>query len=212
MKHRYISSSVLAVALAWFGVQIASSPTGAQTAAQPPATQPAPAAEPAAQAPTLGTHSPQAEGQPSWMEGMTPEQKNSPLHPNVANMLGHPASEIPIDHFKLPAGFKIELWAGDLQEARSMTLGAKGTVFVSQRVHDGVYAITDKGAHREVKKILSGLNSPNGIAFANGTLFVAERERILRYDNIEITSTTPVNPRSSWTGCRTRTDISGNSW
>src|SRR5579883_73451 len=110
-------------------------PAQAQAPAQPPA------AAPGVQAPTLGEHVPQAAGQPSWMEGMTPEQKNSPLHPNVANMLGHPAKDIPIQNFKLPPGFKIELWAGDLQEARSMTLGAKGTVFVGQRTHDGVFFI-----------------------------------------------------------------------
>jgi glucose/arabinose dehydrogenase len=195
MTRRHISSSVLAVALAWLGVQIESSPIGAQTPAQTPVAPSAPAAAPVAQAPTFGAHVPQAEGQPSWMEGMTPEQKNSPLHPNVANMLGHPASEIPIDHFKLPAGYKIELWAGDLQEARSMTLGAKGTLFVSQRVHDGVYAIVDKGDHREVKKILTGLNSPNGVAFSNGTLYVAERERILRYDDIEDHLDNPPAPK-----------------
>ncbi|HTZ34826.1 MAG TPA: PQQ-dependent sugar dehydrogenase [Stellaceae bacterium] len=162
--------------------------------AAPPAT-PAAAPPPAAQAPTLGGHVPQAEGQPSWREGMTPEQASSPLHPNIPNMLGHPASEIKLDQIKLPPGFKIELWAGDLQEARSMALGAKGTLFVGQRVHDGVFAIIDKGDHREVKKILSGLNSPNGVAFANGTLFVAERERILRYDDIENHLDNPPAPK-----------------
>jgi glucose/arabinose dehydrogenase len=172
----------------------------AQSQPQAPAAAPAapaPAATPAPvkQAPTFGEHVPQAEGQPSWMEGMTPEQANSPLHPNVANMLGHPANEIPISRFKVPAGFKVELWAGDLQEARSMAVGAKGTVFVGQRTHDGVYAIIDRGDHREVKKILTGLDSPNGLVFSNGTLFVAERERILRYDNIEDHLDNPGEPK-----------------
>jgi len=195
MKFRQIGCCGVAIAIGWLGLQAS---VLAQAPGQPPASPPASA--PAAQAPTLGTHAPQAEGQPSWMEGMTPAQKNSALHPNIANMLGHPASEIPVDKFKVPAGFKIELWAGDLQEARSMTLGAKGTVFVSQRVHDGVYAITDKGDHREVKKILSGLNSPNGVAFSNGTLFVAERERILRYDNIEDHLDNPPEPKVVFDG------------
>src|SRR5215472_9644268 len=177
----------------------------APTAAAPPSAPPAAAAAPTAaasasgpsavQAPTLGAHLPQQEGKPSWMEGMTPEQKDSPLHPNFANMLGHPANEIPVDHFKVPPGFKIELWAGDLQEARSMALGAKGTLFVGQRTHDGVFAIVDKGDHREVKKILSGLNSPNGIVFDKGTLYVGERERILRYDNIEDHLDNPGEPK-----------------
>lgn len=182
MKFQHIGWGALALGIGWLGPQAAS----AQTAA--------PTASPAAQAPTLGAHAPQAEGQPSWMEGMTPEEKTSPLHPNVANMLGHPASEIPIDHFKVPAGFKIELWAGDLQEARSMTMGTKGTLFVGQRTHDAVFAIVDKGDRREVKKILTGLNAPNGVAFSNGTLYVAERERILRYDDIEDHLDSPPEP------------------
>jgi glucose/arabinose dehydrogenase len=147
------------------------------------------------QTPGLGAHAPQAEGQPSWMEGMTGAQKDSPLHPNVPNMLGHPAKDIPIDKFKLPAGFKIELYAGDLQEARSMAVGAKGTVFVGQRSHDAVFAITEKNGKREVKKLLTGMNDPNGVAFANGTLYVAERERILAYDDIEDRLDNPPQPK-----------------
>jgi len=159
------------------------------------AQMPAQTTGPASQAPTFGTAQPQAEGQPSWMEGMSAAQKDSPLHPNVPNMLGHPAKDIPIQKFKLPAGFKIELYAGDLQEARSMTLGAKGTVFVSQRTHDAVYAITEKNGKREVKKLLTGMNDPNGVAFGNGTLYVAERERILAYDDIEDHLDNPPQPR-----------------
>jgi glucose/arabinose dehydrogenase len=193
--------TIAAAAFGWAGAQVLVAPSLAQSQPQAPAAAPAAPAAPAAapapvkQAPTLGEHVPQAEGQPSWMEGMTPEQAKSLLHPNVANMLGHPANEIPIGHFKVPAGFKVELWAGDLQEARSMAIGAKGTVFVGQRTHDGVYAIIDRGDHREVKKILTGLDSPNGLAFSNGTLFVAERERILRYDNIEDRLDNPGEPK-----------------
>lgn len=201
MTMRQIGLMTIAAAFGWAGAHALVAPSLAQSQPQAPAAAPAPPAAPAAapppvsQAPTLGEHVPQAEGQPSWMEGMTPAQANSPLHPNVSNMLGHPASEIPISHFKVPAGFKVELWAGDLQEARSMAIGAKGTVFVGQRTHDGVYAIIDRGDHREVKKILTGLNSPNGVAFSNGTLFVAERERILRYDNIEDHLDNPGEPK-----------------
>jgi glucose/arabinose dehydrogenase len=203
MKFRHIGWGILFAGVALAGLQamtaLAQAPPPAASPAAPapaaPAPALAPAAAPPAQAPTLGAHEPQAAGQPSWMEGMTPEQKNSALHPNFANMLGHPANEIPVDKFKVPAGFKIELWAGDLQEARSMTLGAKGTLFVSQRTHDGVFAIVDKGDHREVKQIAKGLNSPNGVAFSNGTLFVAERERIIRYDDIEDHLDNPPEPK-----------------
>jgi len=193
MTFRQIGLRTLAAAIGWIGAQaLLAAPPGLAQAPAP--AQPA-AATPVAQAPTLGAHVPQAAGAPSWMEGMTPEQKNSTLHPNIPNMLGHPGKEIPLDKVKLPPGFKIELWAGDLQEARSMTLGAKGTVFVGQRVHDGVFAIIDKGDHREVKQIAKGLSAPNGVAFSNGTLFVAERERIIRYDDIEDHLDNPPAPK-----------------
>jgi glucose/arabinose dehydrogenase len=170
-------------------------PAPAAATPAPAAPAPAAAAPPVAQAPTLGAHVPQAAGQPSWMEGMTPGQATSPLHPNFPNMLGHPAKEIALDRIKLPPGFKIELWAGDLQEARSMALGTKGTLFFGQRLHDGVFAVIDKGDHREVKQIAKGLQAPNGIAFANGTLFVGERERIIRYDDIEDHLDNPPEPK-----------------
>ena len=86
---------------------------------------------------------------------------------------------------KLPPGFKAEVWVEGVPEARSLALGDKGTVFVSNRNLTDVYAIVDRGGSREIKKILSGMKSPNGVAFNKGTLYVAERHRITRYDGIE---------------------------
>ena len=122
---------------------------------------------------------------PSWKQGMAEEQKSSTLHPFAPHMTGRPASELPIDKLRVPAGFKVEVWAEGVPEARSMALGDKGTVFVSNRNLSNVYAIVDKDGKREVKTVLKGLNSPNGIVFDKGTLYVAERHRISRYDGIE---------------------------
>ena len=58
-------------------------------------------------------------------------------------------------------------------------------MFVSNRLAKNVYAVVDRGGTREVKTILKGLNAPNGIAFSRGTLYVAERDKITRYDGIE---------------------------
>jgi glucose/arabinose dehydrogenase len=58
-------------------------------------------------------------------------------------------------------------------------------VFVGNRNLSEVYAVVDRGGKREVKKLFTGLKAPNGVAFSNGTLFVAERHRITRYDGIE---------------------------
>jgi glucose/arabinose dehydrogenase len=69
-----------------------------------------------------------------------------------------------------------------------MTLSPKGTLFVGNRSGDKVFAVVDKdknGVAENVYTIASGLNSPNGVAFKDGSLYVAEINRILRFDNIE---------------------------
>jgi glucose/arabinose dehydrogenase len=122
---------------------------------------------------------------PSWQQGRSASDAKSSLHPFSPMLTGRPASELPLDKLKVPPGFKVEVWADGIPEARSLALGDKGTVFVSNRNLSDVYAVTDRGGKREVKKVLSGLKSPNGVAFSKGTLYVAERHRITRYDGIE---------------------------
>ncbi|HKA44608.1 MAG TPA: PQQ-dependent sugar dehydrogenase [Burkholderiales bacterium] len=122
---------------------------------------------------------------PSWQQGRSAEQDKSPLHPFAINMTGKPAKELPVNQLKVPPGFKVEVWAEDLPGARSMAQGDKGTVFVGTRQLKDVYAVIDRGGKREIKTILKDLDAPNGIVFSRGTLYVAERNRITRYDGIE---------------------------
>ena len=128
---------------------------------------------------------PAAAAPPAWKQGMSSEQANSPLHPFAGHVTGRPASELPMNKLKLPDGFKIEVWADGVPDARSLALGDKGTVFVSNRVQSSVYAIVEIGGKRQVKTVFKGMKSPNGIVFDKGTLFVAERHRITRFDDIE---------------------------
>ena len=122
---------------------------------------------------------------PSWQQGRAPDQSASTLHPFAPILTGRPAVELPLDKLKLPAGFKVEVYADGIPDARSLALGDKGTVFVSNRNLKDVYAIVDRDGKRSVFKILKGLNAPNGLAFHNGTLYVAERDRITAYEGIE---------------------------
>lgn len=88
---------------------------------------------------------------------------------------------------KLPKVFKIDIFASNVDNARSMALGKNGTVFVGTRT-DKVYAITDKNKDYkadEVITIAKDLNSPNGVAFKDGSLYVGEISKITRYDDIE---------------------------
>jgi len=132
---------------------------------------------------------------PAWQQGRSADQGSSTLHPIAPILTGRQASELPVDKLKVPAGFKVEVWAEGIPEARSLALGDKGTVFVSNRNLKDVYAITEQGGKRTATKVLKGLNSPNGVAFANGTLYVAERHRITAYEGIEDKLANPGEPR-----------------
>ncbi len=58
------------------------------------------------------------------------------------------AHALPIDRVGLPAGFDISLFATGVKNARSMALGAKGTLFVGTRTEGKVYAIQHDGMSR----------------------------------------------------------------
>ncbi len=86
---------------------------------------------------------------------------------------------------KLPAGFKIEVYASGVLAARQMAWGDNGTLFVGSFGLGNVYAITDKGGKKEVKTILKGLNMPTGLAFQDGALYVIAVDKLLKYDKAE---------------------------
>ncbi|HUQ77103.1 MAG TPA: PQQ-dependent sugar dehydrogenase [Burkholderiales bacterium] len=135
--------------------------------------------------PLMAQDKPAAAPPPSWHQGKPAAQMESSLHPFAPHMTGRSAKDLPVNTLKVPAGFKVEVWTDGIPEARSLALGDKGTVFVSNRNAKSVYAVVDKGGKREVKTLFTGLDSPNGIAFNKGTLYVAERGRITRHDGIE---------------------------
>ncbi|MFN8420198.1 MAG: PQQ-dependent sugar dehydrogenase [Anaerolineae bacterium] len=100
-------------------------------------------------------------------------------------------SNLPLNSITLPEGFNIEVYASNVPNARSMVLGDNGTLFVGTRQAGNVYAITGSAGATQVYTIAQGLNSPNGVAFLNGSLYVAENTRILRFDNIEANLSNP---------------------
>ncbi len=61
----------------------------------------------------------------------------------------------------------------------------KGTVYVSTRKDDCVYALVDENGDHKVDRVsivARGLDTPNGIAYRNGSLFIAEISRLWRSD------------------------------
>ena len=105
------------------------------------------------------------------------------------------AADLPLDRIRLPAGFAIEVYAR-VPGARSLALGDKGTVFVGTMNAGRVYALRPAASGRtaDVSVVASGLNTPNGVAFRQGALYVAEIDRILRFDDIEGRLDAPPRP------------------
>ncbi len=106
-------------------------------------------------------------------------------------------STLPLERLNLPEGFNIELFAEGVENARSMALGEDGTLFVGTRRANKLYAITDAdGDYRADRVILldSTLEVPNGVAFRNGALYVAQVNRLLRYPDIENQLDNPPTP------------------
>ncbi|MBU6450501.1 MAG: PQQ-dependent sugar dehydrogenase [Cyanobacteria bacterium REEB67] len=91
---------------------------------------------------------------------------------------------------KLPPGFKISLFASDMLSPRQIAISPSGTVFVGTRVDkEGVvYALPDRnkdGRADEVIVVAGSMRQPNGVALKDGALYVAEINKISRFDNIE---------------------------
>jgi glucose/arabinose dehydrogenase len=104
-------------------------------------------------------------------------------------------SNLPLGRVKLPPGFEITVFAEGIREARSMALGEKGTLFVGTRSAGNVYAIKHDGKKAtQVTTIARGLDMPNGVAVKEGALYVAEVDKVWRYDNIESNLAAPAKP------------------
>lgn len=87
----------------------------------------------------------------------------------------------------LPAGFKVSVFADELPNARSLALGDEGVVFVGTGAAGDVYAVQDSdndGVADKRYTIAKELFMPNGVAFKDGALYVAEVNRIIRFDKI----------------------------
>jgi glucose/arabinose dehydrogenase len=101
----------------------------------------------------------------------------------------------PVERIKLPPGFHIEVFTAEVKGARSMALGDQGTLFVGSMGAGDVYAVRNDGTKANgVDTFASGLNAPNGVAFKDGALYVAEIDRIWRYDAIESHLPRPPKP------------------
>lgn len=106
-------------------------------------------------------------------------------------------SDLPLESIRLPAGFAIDIYAENVDNARSMCLSPNGTLFVGTRSKGNVYALRDTDGDFKADRqylLAKGLKLPNGVAFRDGDLYVAEVSRILKFENIEEKLENPGEP------------------
>jgi glucose/arabinose dehydrogenase len=103
----------------------------------------------------------------------------------------------PMPPLTVPAGFQAEVFAENVDNARSMALGPQGTVFVGSQYVGKVHAVVDTDKDQKADRVVliaSGLDQPNGVAIRNGALYVATASRLLRFDDIEKHLDAPPSP------------------
>jgi glucose/arabinose dehydrogenase len=103
---------------------------------------------------------------------------------------------LPLYSIKLPKGFDIDVFA-EVKNARSMAVSPSGVIYVGNRNGDKVYAVKDSDGDGKADKkwiIASEMKTPNGVAFKDGDLYVAEVNRILKYPAIESNLSSPPKP------------------
>lgn len=102
-----------------------------------------------------------------------------------------------LDAIALPDGFAISIYADSVAGARSLEMTESGTLFIGTRGEGSVYAVRDEDGNGQAETrytIASGLQNPNGVAFHEGDLYVAEVSKIWRYRAIESNLAAPPEP------------------
>jgi len=84
-----------------------------------------------------------------------------------------------------PSGFHISVFAGEIDGPRMMVFSPGGVLLVSESGEGRVVALPDPkhaGKAERTVNVLTGLNEPHGLGFHEGKLYVAENDKVRRYD------------------------------
>lgn len=125
--------------------------------------------------------------------------KKLKVNPPIKALSEQYDSDLPLDKLKLKPGFSIEPYATNIVNARSMCFGSSDRhLFVGTRSEGSVYAMVDEDGDYKSDKtytIYEGGNMPNGVAFRNGNLYIAEVNRVLVFEDIESNLNAPGEPK-----------------
>ena len=151
------ASFVVLTAIPWplAAQQPAVNPSPPVQPAVSPSAQPGagPGSQPLVSPPGPAAQSAQPQPPPSWQQGRPEGEGAAMLAPVPALPIATAVDKLPATKLKLPKKFNIEIYAAGLTNARSLRVDDKGNVFVSTRVLDRIYAITDKNGKKAVKTL-----------------------------------------------------------
>jgi glucose/arabinose dehydrogenase len=86
---------------------------------------------------------------------------------------------------KAPLGFHMSVFAEEVDGARMMAFSPGGVLLVSESGEGKVVALPDPkhaGKAERTITVLNRLNEPHGLAFYEGKLYVAENDKVRRYE------------------------------
>lgn len=87
----------------------------------------------------------------------------------------------------VPPGFRVEIFAEGFPRPRWAVQAPNGDVFVSDSSAGSIYALHDANGNHAIDEserteFATGLKQPFGMAFANGGLYVANTDSVVRFD------------------------------
>jgi glucose/arabinose dehydrogenase len=112
----------------------------------------------------------------------------------------------------VPAGFKVTVFAENLNGVRYLTLGPGGAVYASRPSAGEIVRLADAnhdGVADTSVTVASGLNRPFGIAFRGDTMFVAENNEVVHFTPGSQTKVVDVPNIPGGSGHWTRTVVFG---
>lgn len=104
---------------------------------------------------------------------------------------------ISLGFLEAPSGFEVEVFADSVPNARQMAIGKDGIIYVGSRRDGGVRAVVDYDNDYKADTVFTideELRLPSGIAYKDGSLFVAAVSTIYRYDDIDENLSNPPKP------------------
>jgi glucose/arabinose dehydrogenase len=106
--------------------------------------------------------------------------------PVIAHGVALPPADEAAQRISVPAGFAIRSFAQGLNSPRFMVVGPDGSLYVALFGAGQIARLPDKnddGLADRVQIVASGLNLPHNMEFHNGSLYVAENDKIERLSN-----------------------------